>query len=177
MRKVLSLLEPCSKDRVLDVGCGPGAQLIRLASTIEFGCGVDPAEQMIQRAVRTATGISNLEFLVGDSESLPPKISDFNITKVFSNYALHHLSDDAKRRSILNLGASLPDNGRFVLGDLMFSDNPKKHEAMFDFVGYGPESDTPTRLSSLVDFFYEAGLSPVTYVLNPLVAIISGRKG
>ena len=176
IRKVLSLLDPQAEDRILDVGCGPGAQLLHLAPTIEYGCGIDPAVNMIQRAAHTAIDVPNLVFYVGDSERLPPEINRLGINKIFSNYALHHLSDEAKHRSIRNLGARLPVGGRFVLGDLMFSDSPDNHKDMFDVVGYGPGSDTPAHLSLLVEMFADAGLSPVAHTLNPLVAVIVGIK-
>ncbi len=112
----------------------------------------------------------------GSAEVLPKKIHHAGINKIISNYALHHLSDGAKRHSIQNLASLLPDNGMIVLGDLMFSDNPDKHKALFDIVGYGPGCDTPTQLSLLDDMFIAAGLSTWTHVLNPLVAVIIGRK-
>lgn len=176
VRKVLNLLEPHIEDRILDVGCGPGTQLINLASIIKYGYGIDSAGQMIERAKQAATDHANLDFYVGSAELLPKKIHLLGINKIISNYALHHLPDDAKRHSIKKLASLLPDTGMIVLGDLMFSDNPEKHKAMFDIVGYGPGTDTPAQLSLLEDIFIEAGLTPMTHILNPLVAVIVGRK-
>ena len=176
MRKVLDLLEPQIEDVVLDVGCGPGTQLINLSRLIKSGYGIDPAEQMIRQAERSAVNCPNVKFYVGNSEAIPQEIHHVGINMIISNYALHHLSDSAKRHSIQQLASLLPDNGRIVLGDLMFSDNPDNHKALFDIVGYGPGRDTPSRLSLLKDMFIEAGLSPLTHILNPLVAVIVGKK-
>ncbi len=131
---------------------------------------------MIRQAEQSATDCPNRHFYVGSAEALPRGIRQLGLNKVFSNYALHHLDDHAKRRSIHNLAALLPDNGMIVLGDLMFSDNPDSCQALFDTVGYGPGCDTPAQLSVLQDMFIEAGLSSWTHVLNPLVAVIVGKK-
>ena len=176
MQKVLDFLDPRIEDVILDVGCGPGTQLIDLASLIRYGYGIDPAEQMIQRAKAGATDCANISFYVGSAEYLPPEIGHTGISKIFSNYALHHLPDGAKPHAIQNLASLLPVNGMIILGDLMFSDNPDKYKALFDIVGYGPGSDTPSKLSLLEDMFFAAGLLPTTHILNPLVAVITGRK-
>jgi ubiquinone/menaquinone biosynthesis C-methylase UbiE len=176
MQNVLDLLEPQNEDVVLDVGCGPGTQLVNLSRLIKFGYGIDPAEQMIKQAEQSATNCSNLKFYIGSAEVLPQEINHIGINKIISNYALHHLSDTAKRNSIKNLASLLPYNGRIVLGDLMFSDKPDKHKALFDIVGYGLGCDTPSQLSLLEDMFIESGLSPWAHILNPLVAVIVGKK-
>ena len=176
MRQLLDLLKPQGEDVILDVGCGPGTQLVGLSPSIRSGYGLDPAGQMIRQAEQSASDCPNLHFYVGSAGALPQGICDLGVNKIFSNYALHHLDDEAKRRSILNLAALLPDNGMIVLGDLMFSDDPHKYEALFDIVGYGPGCDTPAQLSSVEDMFIEAGLSPRSHILNPLVAVIVGRK-
>ncbi len=90
VRKVLELLDPQQDDVILDLGCGPGIQLIELAHSIRSGYGVDPAEEMIRRARAEAAGYV--------------KVSEL-----------------------------LPGGGLFVLGDLMFSDVPEKHQDLFEF--------------------------------------------
>ncbi len=175
-RKVLDLLEPRIDDVILDVGCGPGTQLTQLSRSIRFGYGIDPAEQMIRRAQESTTHCPNLQFFVGSATAFPQEIHHIGINKIISNYALHHLPDNEKGQSLRNLASLLPDNGMIFLGDLIFSDNPDKFRALFDIVGYGPGCDTPSRLSLLEGMFIEAGLSPWTYILNPLVAVIVGKK-
>jgi SAM-dependent methyltransferase len=176
MEKVLDLLSPQGADVVLDVGCGPGAQLIRLSPLIRSGIGIDPAERMIAQAVRAADDCPNLRFHVGTAEALPQEIDHAGVKKIFSNYALHHLPGEAKRRCIENFASLLPAGGIVVLGDLMFSDDPDNHEALFDVVGYGPGCDTPSRLPEIEAMFAGAGLTFRTHVLNPLVAVVVGRK-
>lgn len=156
MQKVLDLLDPQMEDVVLDVGCGPGTQLITLSRLIKSGHGIDPAEQMIRQVEQSATNCSNVKFYVGSAEVFPQEIHHVGINKIISSYALHHLSDAAKRHSIQNLASLLPDNGMIVLGDMMFSDGHDKYKSLFDIVGYGPIRDKPSQLSLLEDMFIKA---------------------
>ena len=91
IRKVLELLDPKQDDIVLDLGCGPGTQLIELSKSIQYGYGVDLAEEMIRRAKAEAAGHANLNFCVGTAQHIPDFIFTVGINKIFSNYALHHL--------------------------------------------------------------------------------------
>ena len=174
--KVLELLNPQQDDIILDLGCGPGTQLIELARSIRSGYGVDLAEEMIRRARTDAVGYANLHFYVGSAQHIPDVICTVGIKKIFSNYTLHHLSDQNKRTAIMSLSGLLPTGGLFVLGDLMFSSDPEKHHDLFEFVGYGPGSDTPTYVTTIEEMFASAGLKPTTYILNPLVGVIGGLK-
>ena len=172
----LALLEPGPDDVVLDLGCGPGLQLAALAPAIRAGYGVDPAAGMIARAVRSAGSRSNLRFFVGEAEALPDPVRRAGITKVFTNYALHHLPDERKRLVLLDLAALLPAGGRLVYGDLMLSADPADRSDAYDHAGYDPATDRPARLEAVEAMFAEAGLSPVTRVFHPLIAVVAGRK-
>lgn len=176
MQKVLELLAPQINDVILDVGCGPGSQLVGLAPSIRSGYGVDPAEEMIRRAIGEASSCGNVHFYVGSAQQLPADIHVAGVNKIFTNYALHHLPDPTKRIAIRSLADLLPIGGMLVLGDLMFSDNPETHHDLLEFVGYGPESDTPAYVTALEEMFASAGLSPTTHIMNPLVGVIVGRK-
>jgi ubiquinone/menaquinone biosynthesis C-methylase UbiE len=176
MRKVLELLDPRQDDIVLDLGCGPGTQLIELARSIRSGYGVDPAEEMIRRARTEIAGHANLHFYVGSAQDIPDIIYTAGINKIFSNYALHHLSYQDKHVAIKSLSELLPTGGLLILGDLMFSDAPEKHYNLYDFVGYGPDSDTPAYVTQIEQIFTSAGLKPTTCKLNPLVGVIVGQK-
>jgi hypothetical protein len=131
---------------------------------------------MIQRARAENTGHANLKFYIGSAQHIPDVIYTAGINKTFSNYALHHLSCQDKHAAIKSLSELLPTGGLLVLGDLMFSDAPKKHYKIYDFVGYGPESDTPEHVAQLEQMFTSAGLKPTTYILNQLVGVIVGHK-
>ena len=174
---VLDYLDPDTSDIILDVGCGPGTQLIDMASFIKLGFGIDLSEKMIEMAENRAKNkCENLNFFVSSAESLPDEMSDIGINKIYSNYALHHLPDDLKFESINSLSKILIPGGRFVLGDLMLSDIPDQYESMFDYVGYGPGSDTPSSVADLEVKFKKAGLKSKVRLLNPISGVIIGTK-
>jgi ubiquinone/menaquinone biosynthesis C-methylase UbiE len=176
MQKVLDFLDPQPDDIILDVGCGPGTQLMGLAPSIRSGYGIDPAEQMIRRATDEAAGCPNLRFYIGSAQQLPENIRNAGVNKIFSNYALHHLPDETKNAAIHGLAKLLPSGGMLALGDLMFSDDPEKHHDLIEFSGYGPGADTPAYVSALERMFGSAGLSTTTHILNPLIGVIVGVK-
>ncbi len=131
---------------------------------------------MIRRARSEAERHANLHFCIGSAQHIPDVICTAGIKKIFSNYALHHLSDQDKRTAIRCLSELLPASGLLVLGDLMFSDDPKNNYDLFEFVGYGPGSDTPAYVTTIEQMFRSAGLNPTLHILNPLVGVIVGRK-
>lgn len=173
---VLDYLDPGTSDIILDVGCGPGTQLIDMASFIKLGFGIDLSEEMIEVAKNGAQKNGNLNFFVSSAESLPNEIFDFGINKIYSNYALHHLPDDLKSKSIKNFAKILATGGKVVLGDLMLSKSPNQYASIFDYVGYGPGGDTPSTVSNLKSMFKNAGLKPTVRLLTPVSGVIIGTK-
>jgi ubiquinone/menaquinone biosynthesis C-methylase UbiE len=99
--------------RVLEAGCGIGAQTIHLAAnspgTYFTSCdfsreSVEKARSSIARA-----GFSNVLFDVADIYNLPYKVNDFD--HVFVCFLLEHLSDPLRAltglRKVLNAGGSI----------------------------------------------------------------------
>src|SRR5207248_8366681 len=72
------LLRPA--DRVLDLGCGAGWATRLLAARVPQGkvTGVDISDEMIERARRSSTNFSNIEFAVGSSEKIPNADDSFD---------------------------------------------------------------------------------------------------
>jgi ubiquinone/menaquinone biosynthesis C-methylase UbiE len=79
---------------VLDVGCGTGRALIRLASEsspdVQF-VGIDPAENMCKRALERAAGFSNIEIHEGSFEFIPKEPA--SVDYLFSIFAFHWTTD------------------------------------------------------------------------------------
>lgn len=84
-------LEPA--DRVLDIGCGPGAAVRRAARLTLAGeaVGVDASAPMVQIAQRRSKGLPNVRFAVGEAEALPVESAMF--THAWTIHAFHHWSD------------------------------------------------------------------------------------
>jgi cyclopropane fatty-acyl-phospholipid synthase-like methyltransferase len=158
-------------DVVLDLGTGTGAIALPLAETAGRVVGRDISEGMLEQAVEKAAerGLDNVEF--GEGRFREPNVpDDADVTVVTSNFALHHLPDEEKRETIATVAALEPD--RFVLGDIMFFDEPDP-EASF----YGPEVDDPAYVGELADAFTDEGfvLTAVERV-HGMVGVLVGER-
>jgi SAM-dependent methyltransferase len=86
----------CAGDRVLDLGCGPGNQLARVAR-LNPGArfiGIDASSEMLQRARGTLAGegVGNVELVDGDMTRLSA-FDDGSMDCVTCTMSLHHLPD------------------------------------------------------------------------------------
>lgn len=82
--------------RILDLGCGPGTELFRLAELVSDGevVGVDLAAEMIAAAHETAhrRGLRNTSFFQADVTNLPDHFTG-RFDAVHSSFAFHHYND------------------------------------------------------------------------------------
>ena len=64
---------PDRNAHVLDVGCGPGSLVRKLAGVVTFACGCDADQGMIAQArqLAAAAGLRNVEFRLGVLPDLP----------------------------------------------------------------------------------------------------------
>jgi len=94
LERMRAYLAPDS--RVLDVGCGPGRELQRVARLVPNGevVGVDLAAGMVHGAYRSARahGIDNCAFFQADVCDLPASF-DGQFDVVYSSLAHHHYPD------------------------------------------------------------------------------------
>jgi ubiquinone/menaquinone biosynthesis C-methylase UbiE len=100
---------------VLDVGCGTGYLLRRLAASYRSGrglFGVDPAPSMIEEA-RRGTDDERLRFLPAVAERLPFRDGSFDL--VVSTTSFDHWSD--QRAGLRECARVLVPGGRLVLVD------------------------------------------------------------
>jgi SAM-dependent methyltransferase len=93
--KVIARLLPRAA-RILDLGCGPGTELFRLAELVPEGevIGVDLAADMVATAWEGAQrrGYRNTAFLQADVTQLPNEFTA-KFDAVHCSFAFHHYSD------------------------------------------------------------------------------------
>jgi len=100
--------------RILDLGCGTGAnleRLLRLKLPFAEYVGMDLTEEMLEIARRKADGLTNVKFFQGDIHNLPFAEEEFDL--VISTWAFEHLAQPERAaREALRV---LKRGGRVVL--------------------------------------------------------------
>lgn len=127
--ELVELARLAEGERALDLGCGTGG--LALAAKRRVGPegdvqGIDPSEQMIERARRKARRAGlDVRFEVGVAQELP--LADGSVDAVLSSLVLHHLPHDDLARALREIRRVLAPGGRFLAADLDLGhpDNPR----------------------------------------------------
>jgi trans-aconitate methyltransferase len=105
--EVVALLAPQPGEHILDIGCGDGALTEQLAATGAILTGIDNSPTMLAAARQR-----NLNVEQHNATALP---YHQQFEAVFSNAALHWITDVSRHRAILaGIHRSLRPGGRFV---------------------------------------------------------------
>ena len=107
-------------DRCVDLGAGSGFVTVALAPRVGHVTAVDLAPAMLAGLEREVQrrGITNVATTVADLAGFT--LAPASVDVVVSNYALHHLTDEAKRSLVLRAARWLRPDGRIVITDMMF---------------------------------------------------------
>ncbi len=105
--------------RVLDVACGSGVHLLRLAHWGIEGVGVDIAPSLVRHATEQAAeaGVADrLRYLVGDMRALADAVGDetFDAVTLLSG-SFGFFDDPTNRRVLAGMAARLKPDGRLLL--------------------------------------------------------------
>ena len=114
--EVIRAIDPKPTDSILDVGCGTGRALRKLAAVVDSGrlAGVDISDKMIEEAVAKASGIDNLEYHVGSADDLP--FDDESFDYVTSMNSFHHYPD--QRKALEEMVRVLKNEGSVYIADM-----------------------------------------------------------
>lgn len=175
------LVNPNINDVVLDLGCGTGKQIIELSQKVKLAIGVDISDGMIRQAKENIKNVKmhNIEFYIGTFEepNLNVDLQKKGVTKIISNYALHHLITIYKEKAIEKMISIGGDNLQsIIIGDLMFFEDPNDYEQEFAIVGYGPEVDFPSSVCDLVNCFSNFDFTVEIHKLHPLVGVLVANR-
>lgn len=113
-RRALAALALGESDRLLDIGCGPGAAVLEAAPLVTKATGLDLSPAMIARGRSRGDGIGNVEFVEGDSAELP--FADGAFSAILSTTSFHHYPNPD--RALAEMRRVLEKSGRIALGDL-----------------------------------------------------------
>jgi ubiquinone/menaquinone biosynthesis C-methylase UbiE len=115
LMRLLELLAPQATDTVLDLGCGVGHTLRRVAPRVRLAVGADATAGMLEgaRSLMSTEGIGNVALIVTAAESLP--FLDAWFDGVTCRLAAHHFTDVS--RAFGEVARVLRPGGRFILSD------------------------------------------------------------
>jgi trans-aconitate 2-methyltransferase len=110
-RELISLATVKETDEILDIGCGTGKLTIELARLALKGSvtGIDPSEDMLEKARKTSEEIGNVHFALLSAESM-----DFSgqFDLAFSNSALQWVRNQQMALELIH--RSLKNSGRIA---------------------------------------------------------------
>ena len=118
--RLLAIAAPGAADDCVDLGAGTGFVALALAPLAGSVLAVDISPVMAQSlAARAAqAGLRNVRTEVADLRTF--RLPSASVDLVVSNYALHHLRDEDKRKVAAEAARWLRPGGRIVVADMMF---------------------------------------------------------
>ena len=158
---MLALIEFKPQDKVLDVGCGTGWLVRRMAPLVSAGlaAGVDVSDAMLRRAEALSAQLLNVVFARGRADAIPWDSGFF--TKVLSVESAYYWPDPARGLSEI-FRVLAPGGSAWILINY-YRDNPHCHQ-------WGELLKVPTHLFSADEWaglFLQAGFHDVTHQRIP----------
>ena len=120
--QLVAFLDPQPDEVLLDLGCGVGHTLRRVAPLVRAAIGADATAGMLEgaRTLMARERISNVTLVVTTAESLP--FLDATFDGVVCRLAAHHFADVS--RAFAEVARVLRPGGRFVLSDSYAPEDP-----------------------------------------------------
>jgi SAM-dependent methyltransferase len=113
LERLITLAAPQRTERALDLGCGVGHTLRRIAPLVAFAVGADATFEMMQAGRTSVVSAPNVAFAQSDATALPFADATFDV--VTCRLAAHHFSDAAA--AFHEVARVLRAGGRFVVAD------------------------------------------------------------
>ena len=124
-----------SYSTVLDIGVGTGNLVGRFLERGLTVIGIDPSEEM--RKICTAK-IPEIQVMEGDFLNIPQEVSSVDI--VVSSFAFHHLTQEQKETSIIEMKKVIKPKGRIVIADPMFRNSSEEEKIKQNLIKSGQHS-------------------------------------
>jgi len=140
-------------DRILDVCCGTGAQILEYAQrgSVAVGIDNDPAMLRVAEGNRMKQKLDNISFRLADATSLPFKDSYFDYVSI--SFGLHDKIREVRNRVVSEMKRVVKQHGALILTDyqvppprniwaiaargIEFLANGSHYEGFKDYIGNG----------------------------------------
>ena len=113
LERLIAIAAPRMHERALDLGCGVGHTLRRIAPLVAFAVGADATLEMMQAGRASVVTADNAAFAQTDASALP--FADATFDLVTCRLAAHHFHD--AQSAFREVARVLRPAGRFVLVD------------------------------------------------------------
>lgn len=113
LERLVAVAAPRTNELALDLGCGVGHTLRRIAPLVAFAVGADATLEMMQAGRASVVTAPNTAFAQTDASALP--FTDATFDLVTCRLAAHHFHDAAS--AFREVGRVLRPGGRFVFVD------------------------------------------------------------
>ena len=169
----LALMRVQPSDRILDVGCGTGWLVRKIAALVTHGevVGIDVSDEMIRRAQAASSETARVTFLQGVAERIPS--ADGYFTQVISVESSYYWPEPAQ--GLREIFRVLARGGSAWILINYYRDNPYCHQ-------WGPLYNTPAHLLSAEEWaehFRAAGFAEVAHRripdMSPTPEVYEGR--
>lgn len=169
-RQDLRPLDLDGDDVLADIGCGAGYHTFTAAETCRVVHAIDISRPMLDvlEAHKSRANAENVE--VVHAGFLTADFASMCLTKAFSWGALHHLPDAWKLEALTKVADALPQGGRLLLMDLVFSFEPRerasKQNAYIKEVARLHGQETSTDLARGFESEFVTYLQPMLWILD-----------
>jgi len=121
LERLIAIASPRSTESALDLGCGVGHTLRRIAPLVSFAVGADATFEMMHAGRTSVVSASNAAFAQADATALPFADAAFDLATC--RLAAHHFTD--AQSAFREVARVLRRGGRFVLVDNYAPDDPE----------------------------------------------------
>lgn len=110
-----------SRVKVLDIGMGTGNLTLRFIRKGLSVIGIEPSEKMREIAQKKCPDLK-----IYDGHFLDIPLKEQTIDVIVSSFAFHHLTEEDKSQSIIEMKRVLKPGGKIVIADLMFKNKTEE---------------------------------------------------